>query len=169
MYKLLVLGRNTFHHTTICALAPAHWQFWPIGIMIRVFANGSGDRGSIPGRLIPKTQNMVFDVSLLNTRYYKVRIKGKMEECQGKELHLFLHLGVVAIQKGAFGSPFTTVSQLICTLFVLDRIIWYHIMFKVSLRFCFSFWIWNYIYIYIYVCVCVKKQGIQWIVLFIVE
>ena len=28
----------------------------PIGIMVRVFANGSGDRGSIQGRVIPKTQ-----------------------------------------------------------------------------------------------------------------
>ncbi len=27
-----------------------------IGIMVRVFANGSGDLGSIPGRVIPKTK-----------------------------------------------------------------------------------------------------------------
>ena len=27
-----------------------------IGLMNRVFANGPGDRGSIPGRVIPKTQ-----------------------------------------------------------------------------------------------------------------
>ena len=27
-----------------------------IGIMVRVFTNGPGDRGSIPGRVIPKTQ-----------------------------------------------------------------------------------------------------------------
>ena len=27
-----------------------------IGMMVRVFADGSGDRGSIPGRVIPKTQ-----------------------------------------------------------------------------------------------------------------
>ena len=27
-----------------------------IGLMIRVFTNGLGDRGSIPGRVIPKTQ-----------------------------------------------------------------------------------------------------------------
>ena len=26
-----------------------------ISLMIRVFANGSGDRGSIPGQVIPKT------------------------------------------------------------------------------------------------------------------
>ena len=48
-----------------------------IGIMVRVFANGLGDQGSIPGQVIPKTQKMVFDSSLLSTRHYKVQIKGK--------------------------------------------------------------------------------------------
>ena len=49
-----------------------------IGMMVRVFANGSGDLGSIPGRVIPKTQKMALDASLLNTQYYKVWIKGKV-------------------------------------------------------------------------------------------
>ena len=44
--------------------------------MSRVFANGLGDRGSIPGRVIPKTQQIVIDTALLNTQNYKVRIKG---------------------------------------------------------------------------------------------
>ena len=48
--------------------------------MVRVFANGPGDLGSISGRVIPKTQKMVFDATLLNTRHYKVRIKGKMKQ-----------------------------------------------------------------------------------------
>ena len=42
----------------------------------RVFANGLGDWGSIPGRVIP--QNIVLDTSLLNTQHYKIRIKGKV-------------------------------------------------------------------------------------------
>ena len=46
--------------------------------MIRMFANGPGDRDSISGRVIPKTQKMVLDAPLLNTQYYKVRIKGKV-------------------------------------------------------------------------------------------
>ena len=41
-------------------------------IMVRVFANGPGDLGSIPGRVIPKTQKMVLDAILLNTQHYKV-------------------------------------------------------------------------------------------------
>ena len=43
-------------------------------IMVRVFANGPGDWGSIPGRVIPKTQKIVLDTSLLNTQHYKVYI-----------------------------------------------------------------------------------------------
>ena len=51
-----------------------------ICISVRVFANCPGDLGSIPGRVIPKTQKMLFDASLLNTQHYKVRIKGKVEQ-----------------------------------------------------------------------------------------
>ena len=49
-----------------------------ICLMSRVFANGSGDRGSIRGRIIPKTQKMVLDAALINTQHYKVRINGKV-------------------------------------------------------------------------------------------
>ena len=49
-----------------------------------VLANFSGDLGSIPGRVIPKTLKMVLDTSLLNTRQYKVRIKGKVELSKGR-------------------------------------------------------------------------------------
>ena len=51
-----------------------------IGLMGRVFANGPGDLGSVPGHVIPKTLKMVLDTSLLNTQQYKVRIKGKVEQ-----------------------------------------------------------------------------------------
>ena len=45
-----------------------------------MFANGPGDLGSIPGRVIPKIFKMVRDNSSLNTQQYKVRIKGKVEQ-----------------------------------------------------------------------------------------
>ena len=48
--------------------------------MSSVFAIGPGDRGPIPGRVIPKTQKMVLDASLLSTQHYKVSIKGKVEQ-----------------------------------------------------------------------------------------
>ena len=52
--------------------------------MSRVFANGVEDLGSIPGRVIPKTQKMVHDAALLNTQHYNVRIKGKVEQSKEK-------------------------------------------------------------------------------------
>ena len=70
--------------------------------MGRVFANGPGDLGSIPGRVIPKTLKMVLDTSLLNTQQYNVRIEGKVD--QSRERITSLHLVVVAIEKGAFVS-----------------------------------------------------------------
>ena len=48
--------------------------------MSRVFANGLGDWGLIPGQIIPKTQKMILDAALLNTQHNKVRIKGKVEQ-----------------------------------------------------------------------------------------
>ena len=82
-----------------------------IGIMVRVFANGSGDLGSIPGRVIPKTQKMVLDATLHNTQHYKVRIKGKVEQSRERSSALPLYLRVVAIEMGAFGSPSTTIAN----------------------------------------------------------
>ena len=52
----------------------------PIGKIVWAFANGLGDRSSIPGRVIPKTQKMVLDASLFNTQHYKVWLKGKKKE-----------------------------------------------------------------------------------------
>ena len=46
--------------------------------------DGPEDQGSIPGRVIPKTQKMAFDSALLKSQHYKVRIKGKVE--QSREL-----------------------------------------------------------------------------------
>ena len=48
---------------------------WSMG---RVFTSGPIDPGSIPGRVIPKTQKMVLDTGLLNTQHYKVCFKGKV-------------------------------------------------------------------------------------------
>ena len=58
----------------------AAWSFSMTHSCIAVFVNGPGDLSSIPGRVIPKTQKMVLDASLLNTQHYKVRIKGKVEQ-----------------------------------------------------------------------------------------
>ena len=59
------------------------------GLVGRVITNGLGDWGSILGQVIPKTQKMVLDTSLLNTQHYKVQIKGKVRQ-SGKGLAPFL-------------------------------------------------------------------------------
>ena len=51
-----------------------------IGLMSRMFTNSLGDQVLIPGQVIPKTQKIVLDSTLLSTQYYKVRIKGKVEQ-----------------------------------------------------------------------------------------
>ena len=79
--------------------------------MGRVFANDPGDRGSIPGHVIPKTLKMILDTSLLNTLQYKVRTKDKVEQSREKEYRSTLHLRVVAIEKGALWSLSTTVAS----------------------------------------------------------
>ena len=48
--------------------------------MSSVLTNGPEDRGSISGRVIPKTLKMVLDASLLNTQHYKVRFNGIVEQ-----------------------------------------------------------------------------------------
>ena len=45
-----------------------------ISLMSTVFTNGPEDRGSIPARVIPKTQKIVLDAALHNTQHYKVRV-----------------------------------------------------------------------------------------------
>ena len=44
-----------------------------------MFAVGLGDWGLIPVWVIPKTQKMVLDATLLSTQQYNVQIKGKVE------------------------------------------------------------------------------------------
>ena len=66
-----------------------------------MFANVSGDLGSIPGRVIPKTLKMILDSSSLNTQQYKVCIEGKVEQSRERS-SAPQHLGVVAVEKGAF-------------------------------------------------------------------
>ena len=63
-----------------------------IGIMVRVFASGPGNLVSILGWVIPKTQKMVLDATLLNIQYYKVRIKGKEEQSRERSSALFYTL-----------------------------------------------------------------------------
>ncbi len=60
------------------------WYLMPPYLTLSIIWYGSrvsravqGNQGSIPGRIILKTQKMVLDASLLNTQHYKVHIMGK--------------------------------------------------------------------------------------------
>ena len=87
---------------------------------------------------------MVFDTSLLNTQHYKIWIKGKWSN-QGKEVAPSLHLSVVAIEKGAFGSSSTTINLL--------TYIYIYIYIYISKHVCVCMY--TYTYILIHICVCV--------------
>ena len=117
-------------------------------------ANGPGDLGSIPGRVIPKTQKMILDATLLNTQHYKVRIKGKVEQSRkrsnapptcwcssyrkrslrvtlnySRQLYSF---NVITLRSTLARSVSTCLgpiygsNRFACNLFVLDIKTWYH-------------------------------------------
>ena len=91
------LKKQEFYHLQWCIIQPK-WvllgiyfktlQHWNSVIKTNtvtlyiygLFANGPGDRGSIPGPVIPKTQKMVLDAALLNTQFYSENINGKVEQ-----------------------------------------------------------------------------------------
>ena len=71
-HKELYIYISTHTHTR------KHKEFYIfIYVVCRVFVKGLRDQGSAPGRVIPKTQKMILDASLLNTQHYKVWIKSK--------------------------------------------------------------------------------------------
>ena len=111
--ELALFALSVINHFFSLSLHNLHLLFYCVlfGLAVRVFANDPGYLGSIPGRVIPKTQKMVLDASLLNTQHYKVRIKSKVEQSRERSNAPTLHLGVVAIEKGAFGSPSTMVTN----------------------------------------------------------
>ena len=109
--------------------------------------NGSGDLGSIPGWVIPKTQEIVLDAYLLNTQHYKVRIKGKVEQSRERSSAF----GVVAIEKGASRSLLTIVTNFTFYLHYSCNV-------RVHVH------TYTYIYIYIYISgwrVCVCKHALH--------
>ena len=79
--------------------------------MSRVFASGPGDRGSIPGRVIPKTQKWYLITPCLT--HSIIRYVSRVNVAiLGKEDPPNLHSSVVAIGKGSFRGHMTTVGLL---------------------------------------------------------
>ena len=100
-----------------------------------MFANGPGDLGSIPSRVIPKTQKMVLDTSLLNTQHYKVWIKGKVEQSR----------------EGVATSPTPWCSKLSKREPSGHPRLW-----SPSFYFYIYIYIYQCAYVYLYVCMCVS-------------
>ena len=48
-----------------------------------------------------RLKKMVLDPALLNTQYYKIQIKSKVEQSEERSRHPPLHLNAVANEKGA--------------------------------------------------------------------
>ena len=67
-------------------------------------------------QFIPKTQKMVLDASLFNTQHYKIQIKGIVEQSRERSSDLLYTSSVVAIEKGAFGSPSTKIANFTFTI-----------------------------------------------------
>ena len=76
----------------------------PIGLVV-VFGNCPGDRHSISGRVIPKTQKVVLDTSLLKTQHYKVRFKGKVEQSRERSSALPFPSVLKQLKRELYGSP----------------------------------------------------------------
>ena len=80
-----------------------------------------------------KDSKIVLDAAWLSTQHYQVRIKGKVEQSREWSSALTLHLGVVNIEKRAFGSPLTKVANfcfyiyLIAWMLICDP--WFHAVF----------------------------------------
>ena len=78
--------------------------------MSKVFAYSLEDRGSIPGRIIPNTQKMEPDTELFNTLIIMYRSRVKWNN-PWNGVAPPLHLDVIAIEKGALGSPSAKVTN----------------------------------------------------------
>ena len=64
-------------HVRVCVRVCVYTSIYTYIYIRRVFANGPGNWGFSPWSNHTKGSKMVLDASLLNTQYFKVRIKGK--------------------------------------------------------------------------------------------
>ena len=65
-YQLIKYVANHTYFLYLSSMRKLHFSFH-FGQVSKVFANGPGDRGSIPGQILSKTQKMVLETSLDNT------------------------------------------------------------------------------------------------------
>ena len=71
-----------------------------------VFANGPGERSSVPGRVLPKIQKWYLMLACLTLSIIRYGSRVKWSNPENEVVHS-QHIVVVAIEKGAFESPST--------------------------------------------------------------
>ena len=113
--------------------------------MGRVFTNGLGDLGSIPGHVIPKTLKMVLDTSLLNTQQYKVRIKGKVEQSRERSSALpyilpTTYLDITSCILLSAKCILTIRLLQICIIYCIIHITAYNYLWGVPMALCLTCW-----------------------------
>ena len=95
-----------------------------IGLVVTVFTKGLRDRDSIQGWVIPKTQKMVFDTSLLNTQHYKVWIKGKVEQSRERSSALAFTSVWYLLKREPSVHPQLWLPTLLKTIFTIKITTW---------------------------------------------
>ena len=97
-----------------------------IDLMSRVFANGLGARGSVPGRVIAKALDS--GLRMLKKWYLmppcltlNIIRQGSSVKWSNPEVAPSLHLGVVAMEKRAFGSASTNVINFTYFFLAMSR------------------------------------------------
>ena len=87
-----------------------------IGLVVWVFTNDLRDQDLILGWVITKTPKIS---SFLNSQNYKVGIKGKVEQSrERRSTSLYTSVSIIAIEKGGFGSPSTTLVNITFYLYI---------------------------------------------------
>ena len=112
---------HTYTHTRI------HTRIHTIRMMVRMFTNVPGDQSSILGRVIPKTQKMVLDASLLKCPR---RVLSKVPDCglEGSDFELcklcYVHFRTNILGKGM--NPHNTPTRRINLAFNNQRKLIYY-------------------------------------------
>ena len=101
-----------------------------------------------------KDSKMVLDDTLLMFSIIKKGSRVKWSN-PGNEVTSSPHLFVVAIEKGAFGSPSTEVTIFSFTIYI------YIYIYIIYIRVCMCVYIYIYIYIYVIVCLSIWVYGIS--------
>ena len=111
MLKWIVLNRTVFNNET------------STGMMVWVFANGPGDLGSIPGRVIPKTQKWYLMPPFLTLSIIRYGSRVKWSK-PGKRVAPFPTPRCSSYRKGSLRVTLDYGRQLYFYLLMLNWIVW---------------------------------------------